>query len=176
MANLIKLKRSAVPGKAPATTDLQLGELAVNTYDGKLYLKKNDGADSIVQIGPATFLRPSVRTVTGNTTATTSDHTIRCDATSGALTVALPAASAVSGIMYLIKKIDTSENKVTVDADGSQTIEGNLTVELLSQFDFVYLLCDGSQWFKIASKTTSSYVPSLNFSDARNSMYNSLWG
>ena len=42
MANLVKLKRSAVAGKAPLTTDLQLGELAVNTYDGKLYTKKDD--------------------------------------------------------------------------------------------------------------------------------------
>ena len=41
----IKLKRSATAGKAPVAGDLDLGELAVNTWDGKLYLKKNDGAD-----------------------------------------------------------------------------------------------------------------------------------
>jgi hypothetical protein len=52
MANLIKIKRSAVPGKVPTTGDLQLGELALNTYDGKLYSKKNDGSgDSVFQIG-----------------------------------------------------------------------------------------------------------------------------
>ena len=51
MANTVRLKRSAVQGKAPATTDLALGELAVNTYDGKLYTKKNDGSDAIVEIG-----------------------------------------------------------------------------------------------------------------------------
>ncbi len=45
----IRMKRSAIPGKAPATTDLELGELGVNTYDGKLFLKKNiGGAESIV--------------------------------------------------------------------------------------------------------------------------------
>lgn len=53
MANLIKLKRSAVAGKAPAVSDLQLGELALNTYDGKLYTKKDDGTASIVEIGAA---------------------------------------------------------------------------------------------------------------------------
>ena len=55
MANLIKLKRSAVAGKAPAVGDLSLGELALNTYDGKLYTKKDDGTASIVElsgIGP----------------------------------------------------------------------------------------------------------------------------
>lgn len=51
MANLIKIKRSNVPGKIPTTTDLELGELALNTHDGKLFIKKNDGSDSIVEIG-----------------------------------------------------------------------------------------------------------------------------
>lgn len=44
MSNLIKLKRSAVPGKIPLPTDLSDGELAINTADGKLYLKKSDGS------------------------------------------------------------------------------------------------------------------------------------
>lgn len=47
----IKLKRSDVAGKAPAVADLELGELAVNTSDGKLYLKKSvGGAESIVAL------------------------------------------------------------------------------------------------------------------------------
>jgi hypothetical protein len=46
----IKLRRSSVAGKVPATADLALGELAVNTTDGKIFFKKNDGADAIVQI------------------------------------------------------------------------------------------------------------------------------
>lgn len=51
MANTIKLKRSAVPSKVPTVGDLQLGELGLNTFDGKLYTKKNNGTDSIVEIG-----------------------------------------------------------------------------------------------------------------------------
>jgi len=50
MANEIRVKRSAVPGKVPLTTDLDLGELALNTFDGKLYTKKNDGTESIVHL------------------------------------------------------------------------------------------------------------------------------
>lgn len=51
MAQTIKIKRSATPAKVPATTDLDLGELAINTYDGKLYLKKNaGGVESIVEV------------------------------------------------------------------------------------------------------------------------------
>ena len=48
----ITVKRSSVEGKIPATTDLALGELAVNTYDGKLFLKRNNGiSDVIVEVG-----------------------------------------------------------------------------------------------------------------------------
>jgi hypothetical protein len=52
MATVIKLKRSAVPGKIPNTYDLDLGEIAVNTYDGKLYIKKSvNGVETVVAIG-----------------------------------------------------------------------------------------------------------------------------
>ena len=50
MANLIKLKRSAVAGKVPTTSDLELGELAYNSFDGKLYAKKDNGTASIVEL------------------------------------------------------------------------------------------------------------------------------
>ena len=53
MAQVIKIKRSAVASKIPATTDLALGELAMNTNDGKLFMKKNNGTDAIVEIGAA---------------------------------------------------------------------------------------------------------------------------
>jgi hypothetical protein len=50
MANVVKLKRSAVSGKTPSVSDLQLGEVALNTYDGNLFFKKDDGAQAIVQV------------------------------------------------------------------------------------------------------------------------------
>jgi hypothetical protein len=52
--SILKLKRSAVANKIPLTTDLDLGELAVNTNDGKLFLKRNNGTDSIREIGAVT--------------------------------------------------------------------------------------------------------------------------
>ena len=51
MANTVKLKRSSVANKVPLTTDLQLGEIAVNTNDGRLYMLKNDGSNAVVEIG-----------------------------------------------------------------------------------------------------------------------------
>jgi len=50
MSTLIKLRRSAVPGKQPNTSQLELGEVAINTYDGKIFIKKDvGGTESIVE-------------------------------------------------------------------------------------------------------------------------------
>ena len=50
MAQVVKLKRTAVQGKVPTTSNLELGELAINTFDGRLFFEKNDGSPSIQQI------------------------------------------------------------------------------------------------------------------------------
>jgi hypothetical protein len=50
MANTIKVKRSAVQGNVPTTAQLDLGEIAINTYDGRMFVKKDDGAASIVTL------------------------------------------------------------------------------------------------------------------------------
>ena len=50
--NQITHKQSSVAGKAPTTAQLELGELAINTTDGKLFLKKNvSGTESVVEVG-----------------------------------------------------------------------------------------------------------------------------
>ena len=52
MTQTVQLKRSATAGAIPSTSDLALGELALNTYDGKAYIKKSvGGTESIVEVG-----------------------------------------------------------------------------------------------------------------------------
>ena len=51
MASNIKFKRSSVQNRVPTTAQLELGELALNTYDGKLYTEINTGSVSVVEIG-----------------------------------------------------------------------------------------------------------------------------
>ncbi len=50
MANILRLKRSDVAGRMPGLADLEPGELAVNTHDGRLFLKKDNGTASIVDV------------------------------------------------------------------------------------------------------------------------------
>jgi len=75
MANSILIKRSAVPSKVPATGDLALGELAINTYDGKLYLKKSTSTQSIVMVNPdiGAGLTLAANTLTHADTSSVSD-------------------------------------------------------------------------------------------------------
>ena len=54
MANQIILKRSSQASKVPTTAQLELGEIAINTYDGRIFIKKNNGATSVVEIGGVT--------------------------------------------------------------------------------------------------------------------------
>jgi len=74
MAQTVKLKRSAVSGNVPTTSDLALGEIAINTYDGNIFIKKNDGSESIVTFsagGNAGSIEEDSFTGNGNTTAFT---------------------------------------------------------------------------------------------------------
>lgn len=50
MSTLIKLKRSAVPGRVPTTAQLELGEIAINTADGKIYIKQYDAGSNTESI------------------------------------------------------------------------------------------------------------------------------
>jgi len=68
MANTIRIKRSAVPGKVPLAVDLEVGELAVNTADATLYTKHSDG--NVISIVSSGIYNTRV---TANTTATLVD-------------------------------------------------------------------------------------------------------
>ena len=51
----IKLRRSAVSGNKPSTSQLDLGEVAINTHDGKMFFKRDkNGELSIIELGGAT--------------------------------------------------------------------------------------------------------------------------
>ena len=57
MATVVKLKRSEVAARQPSSADIDVGELAVNLEDAKLYSKKADG--SIVTLAQTTNITTS---------------------------------------------------------------------------------------------------------------------
>jgi len=76
----IQLRRSATAGGIPTTSNLDLGELALNTYDGKAYMKTTESSlDSIIQIGSATDTYHKIRkgntiTITVTVATKTTSH------------------------------------------------------------------------------------------------------
>jgi len=83
MASTIQIKRSAVAGKTPTTSDLVAGEFAINTFDGKVYIKKiQGGTESIVEVGaggsgPATTPLCKVRGRVNDLLNNSTDFTVR---------------------------------------------------------------------------------------------------
>lgn len=88
----------------------------------------------------------NVTTITVDATLTTSQTVVLCDASGGAITVTLPAASGNAGRHYHIKKIDSSGNAVTIEGDGSETIDGKTTQAIAVQYNSINIVCDGSEW------------------------------
>jgi hypothetical protein len=77
----IKLKRSAVPGRVPIPPNLELGEIGINTYDGKLYIKKNvGGVESIISfdgtVSGSSVDQSTVYLDTGTGNGTTTNFTL----------------------------------------------------------------------------------------------------
>ena len=87
-----------------------------------------------------------------------SESVILVDASSGAVTINLPAASGLSGREYTVKKIDSSTNIVTVDANGGETIDGVLTKLLYTENESVAIICDGTNWEILNDDTKTNYI------------------
>lgn len=77
-----------------------------------------------------------------------TDDLIIGNTSSAAFTLTLPAASSVTGKIFKIKKIEsaTDFNKLTIDGDGSETIDGDTSIFLVGAGEAVTVLSDGSGW------------------------------
>lgn len=95
----------------------------------------------VVGLSKVSGLVLGTRTVTSTPTVADTDYVLRCDATAGAFTASLPAASAGNtGRVLVYKKIDASTNAVVVGtADG-------ITVTLTSQYHTVKVQSNGTTW------------------------------
>lgn len=89
---------------------------------------------------------PTVTVVSKTTdyAATATDNYILCDASSGQITITLPAAT--SGKILHIKKTDSSGNNVIIDGNGSETIDDELTKIITAQYTAIAIVSDGSNW------------------------------
>lgn len=79
-------------------------------------------------------------------TVLTSDYALLCDCTGGAIQIDLPTAIGNTRELQ-VKKIDVSANAVTIDAFGTETIEGALTnADLDVQGEAFTIRADGANY------------------------------
>ena len=71
MAQKILLKRSGISGSIPTTSSLEVGEIALNTYDGKAFLHKSGSTESVEQFVVTNTTINGNIDIDGNITATT---------------------------------------------------------------------------------------------------------
>lgn len=83
-------------------------------------------------------------TIAGSTTLTTAQGSVAIDATGGAATVTLPLAASVPGKKFIVKKIDSSGNAVTLTRAGSDLIDGATTKALSAQWNFTVIQSFGA--------------------------------
>ena len=113
MANKLILKRTSTQAKVPLTSDLDLGELAINTWDGRLFAKKNDGSATIVDLkqnDPVRILGDASSTYAWDQSTYTSNVTMTLNTVNGNVGT---YGGKVAGVIYV--------PIVTVDAKGRVT-------------------------------------------------------
>ncbi len=64
-------------------------------------------------------------------------------------TATLPSATTVLDKVYHIKKISSGAGFVTIDPDGTETIDGDLTVNISIRYESLMIVSDGSNWHVI---------------------------
>jgi hypothetical protein len=106
----------------------------------------NSTPTSFLQVGGSMALNYS-NTSSTSITLGNNDYTTFSDATSGNVTVNLPDATTCLGRVYVVKKVDASANTITLDGNGSQTIDGALTKVLTTQYEYTKVQSNGTNWY-----------------------------
>jgi hypothetical protein len=93
----------------------------------------------------------NLSTITADYTITDTDgyYTILCNNTSAAITVTLPTAAANNGRILIIKRIGPTYG-VTIDGEGTETIDGVATKAVGAQYRGYVLQSNGTSWFVIS--------------------------
>lgn len=117
---------------------------------------KHDGADDD---GSAAVIVNPARVVTANTTINKdTDHTLYVDASAGPVTITMcPLADVSEGREFVIEKIDTSANAVSVTCDGAEKIEARSSAVLALADDRVHLKKRSAEWMERRRELIGSF-------------------
>ena len=97
-------------------------------------------------IAELALIVPVFEEVTANATIDDATTVVLIDATAGNVTVTLPESSTRQ---IILKRIDSTENTVTIDADAAETIDGATTFTIADQYTVATIVGDGTGWWKV---------------------------
>ena len=145
MAQIVKLRRTATAGKVPTTSNLELGELAMNTNDGRIFFEKNDGTVTIQEILTTNPNNPTTGSINLN----------------GSLT-------ASSGIQVSANIMPDADNTLSLGSSTLRfqlnggtpvTVDGNGTANTLTRFQSATTVEDSNI---VSSDTATTFTHSNN--------------
>jgi hypothetical protein len=121
--------------------------------EDSLNFNGSSGGDVVGLVNAVVCEPQTTFTATENVTLNNNHGAVILCGAAGAITLTLPAAATARKCHLTF--INKSGNAVTIDANGSETIDGSLTIQLSSVRSSVTLLTDGTEWF-IVSRVPSS--------------------
>ena len=151
MATTLQHKRSSTSGVSPSVNSLALGEIAINTTDGHLYIKKNvGGTESIVRLRGQTIptdVAISVDTFTGDGSTTTFN-------TSKAIQADQFAFVTINGVQQQISAYSVFNNSITFSAAPAN---GDLIeVRVVDIYGTEVVLRDNKKYYYTITSTANS--------------------
>lgn len=116
-------------------------------------LVSSQGPDEFIVDVPMTLngalSRLTVSTAVVTTNVTVSSAVTFVDASSGNLQMTLPNALTSSGSMYVLKKVDASGFTVTIVGALDQTIDGEVSQIITSQWVTITVVATAGAWYII---------------------------
>ena len=167
MAVNIKLKRSNVAGTIPSPSSLDLGELALNTADGKAFMKKSDG--NVIEIGAvstssisASYANTAGFAITAGSASysnisTTSSYSLVAISSSYALTASFTPGSGTAVSSSYAATASSADNFLVRGTLTAQTIVAQY---ITSSTSFI----TGSTKFGTLSSNTHEFTGSVSVS------------
>ena len=136
MASTVQLKRSALSGKVPDTGSLALGEIAINTYDGKIFFKKSGSVESIEGIVTTNAVTTGSITLLG--TGSFGKVIGSIEATNGVVSGSSQIISILNPLNLYTASIDAYTSSLATTGsnqfNGSQNITGSIRATLTGSF------------------------------------------